>query len=207
MRIQSTPEPHSRAFHRRPHEAFNIISVLAGRHGPLYLIHMDSHADLGTGLGDLAWIDIGSRLLGLDCLHRPAAILREGDARISPANYLAFVIACRWLRSLVYVHYPAGGDDLMPFFFRDFDVAGTVIEMRFIPEGLDAAIEAGSRDRLRQLHIAWSLQFFFKRQPPRNLRPAHRLISLSLSIAWLYSDRDDELPVLSDYIDFETAPM
>ena len=62
-------------------EAFDIIGALAAKRGPINLIHTDSHADLGTGFGDRAWVDIGSRVLGLDCSRRPSAILREGDEK------------------------------------------------------------------------------------------------------------------------------
>ena len=70
-------------------EAFGIIRQLIGRYGPLELVHIDAHADLGTGLGDRAWVDIGSRLLGFDRDQRPDAVLRVGAEGISPAELLS----------------------------------------------------------------------------------------------------------------------
>ncbi|TKT71410.1 hypothetical protein YH63_008280 [Afipia massiliensis] len=188
-------------------EAFDIIGALAARHGAFDLIHMDSHADLGTGMFDRTWVDVGSRLLGVDCHQRPAAILREGDAKMSPANYLAFVLACRWLKSLIYVHHPSGGDDLMPFFFRDFDVATNVIEMRFVPEGIEAAIQTMSPDRLRQLPHRLEPAIPFQKISSTQFAAAtpFDFIIVCQSPGYTPIETDKLIPVLSDYIDFEIA--
>lgn len=188
-------------------EAFDIIGTLAGQYGSLDLIHMDSHADLGTGLCDLAWVDIGCRLLGLDCDQRPGAILRKGQKIMSPANYLAFVIACRWLKSLTYVHHPSGGDDLMPFFFHDFDVAGGVIEMRFIPEGLDEAIKAVSRDRLRLLphRLEPAIPFQSIAATQFMATTSFDFVIVCQSPGYTPIETDELIPIFSDYIDFGAA--
>ncbi len=188
-------------------EAFEIIGALAGQHGRLDLAHMDSHADLSTGPFDRAWVDIGSRLLGVDCHQRPAAILREGAAKLSPANYLAFVLACRWISSLIYVHHPSGGEDLMPFFFRDFDVASNVIEMRFVPEGMEAAIQAVSRDRLRQLPHLLEPAIPFQKISSTQFAAttSFDFVIVCQSPGYTPIETDKLIPILSDYIDFEIA--
>ena len=189
-------------------EALDIIGKLAGQYGPLDLIHMDSHADLGTGLCDLAWIDIGSRLLGFDSDRRPGAILREGGHVMSPANYLAFVLACRWLKSLVYVHHPSGADDLMPFFSRDFDITNGVTEMRFVPEGLDEAIKALSRDRLRALphHLEPAIPFRKVATCDFSAAISFDFVIVCQSPGYTPIETDGLITVFVDYVDFD-APL
>lgn len=186
-------------------EAWEIFRQLRTWYGPLDLVHFDAHADLGTGLGDLAWVDIGSRLLGLERDQRPDAILRMGDKRMSPANYIAFVVACRWIKSLTYVHHPLGGEDLMPFFFRDFDVASGFIEMRFIQEGMDDAIAMLSHERLRALPHRLEPAIPFSKIGVGDYRAASAFdfVILCQSPGYTPAEADELIPVFSDYIDFE----
>lgn len=54
-------------------EAFPILEALSNNGAvTVTLTHIDAHSDLGTGLGDLSWMEIGGRLLGLAPSERSA---------------------------------------------------------------------------------------------------------------------------------------
>jgi hypothetical protein len=81
---------------------------------PLDVVHADAHADLGCGETAL-WF-IMRELIRLPVEERVGAI--QG---LSEGNFLLFAIACRWLRSLVYVHHPDCFND-MPMLFYPTEV-------------------------------------------------------------------------------------
>lgn len=183
-------------------EAFGILRKLS-RNGavPLTLVHIDAHSDLGTGFGDLSWRDIGGRLLCLPPEDRVGAVPQSGMERISPANYLAYALACRWLRSLTYVHHARSGDDLMPFFFQDFESACGVMEMRYIPSISDAR----SREELRALPHTLEPPISFQKVPVEDYRTTEpfEYVILCQSPGYTPVEADALIPVFMDYIDFD----
>lgn len=183
-------------------EAFQVLETLSQNGAvPLTLIHIDAHSDLGTGFGDLSWSDIGVRLLGLPPKERKAAILHNGMERISPANYLAYALACRWLRSLTYVHHAQSGDDLMPFFFRDFDPACDVMQLRYVPR----LREVHSREELRVLPHTLEPPVPFHKVQVDKYRAAEPFdyVFLCQSPGYTPLEADTLIPVFKDYVDFD----
>lgn len=183
-------------------EAFPILEALS-RNGavPLTLIHIDAHSDLGTGLGDLSWMEIGGRLLRLAPTERAAAVPQNGMERISPANYLSYALACRWLRSLTYVHHAQSGDDLMPFFFRDFDTACGVMELRYVPRVRDVR----SKEELRALPHALEPPIPFQTVSIEDYRATDPFdyVILCQSPGYTPIEADDLIPIFQDYVDFD----
>lgn len=183
-------------------EAFPVLEALSENGAiPLTLTHIDAHSDLGTGFGDLSWKDIGGRLLGLPPTDRATAIPRNGMERISPANYLSYALACRWLRNLTYVHHAQSGDDLMPFFFRDFDPACGVMELRHVP----GVCDAHSREELRSLPHTLEPPIVFQKIPVHAYRAAELFdyVILCQSPGYTPTEADALLPVFKDYVDFD----
>lgn len=182
--------------------AFPILEALS-QNGviPLTLIHIDGHSDLGTGFGDLSWKDIGGRLLGLSPKDRATAIRKKGMERITPANYLSYALACRWLQSLTYVHHALSGNDLMPFFFRDFDPACGVMELRYVPR----LGEAFSREELRALPHTLEPPITFQSIPIHDYRAVELFdyVILCQSPGYTPVEADALLPIFRDYADFE----
>lgn len=121
--------------------------------------------------------------------------------RISPANYLSYALACRWLRNLTYVHHAQSGDDLMPFFFRDFDPACGVMELRHVP----GVCDAHSREELRSLPHTLEPPIVFQKIPVHAYRAAELFdyVILCQSPGYTPTEADALLPVFKDYVDFD----
>lgn len=114
------------------HEVFDIWRNLVESRKletPFEVVHPDSHADLG--LGDPGWLYLMGELLHLPIEERTNP--RVGWEYMNAGNYLAFAAACGWLSKLTYVHHPQGGNDVMHYHFRDFDVASNEIELKRCP--------------------------------------------------------------------------
>ncbi|MBX4898691.1 hypothetical protein [Rhizobium bangladeshense] len=172
---------------------------------PLSVIHIDAHSDLGTGFGDLSWMDIGERILGVPAGERTSDFARCRGTRVSPANYLSFALACRWISSLTYVHHPLSDDDLMPFFFKDFDTESGVIEMRHIPSGIR---QARSKHELRELPHELEPKITFRREQVDRFRadaPFDHVI-LCQSPGYTPIEADVLIPIFEDYVDFDVSP-
>lgn len=93
---------------------------------PFNLIHIDAHADLG--LGDSSWVYLMGELLHKDIKERKYP--RESSQGLNSGSYLAFAIACRWIKTLKYIHHPKGGNDLMPYHFKDFNSKTNILELK-----------------------------------------------------------------------------
>ncbi len=101
-------------------EAFRAIRDALGQgliRAPFRLFNIDAHADLGMGL------DGGPLHIFRDVIRRPleerAANLREGEfCGLSPANWIAYAMANRWIDELV--HGAGTGRQLndVPWFYR-----------------------------------------------------------------------------------------
>jgi hypothetical protein len=67
---------------------------------PFDVVHVDAHADLG--MGDGSWTHIMGELV-----HRPVAERQFHCAsQLGEGNYLAYAVACRWVKSITYVYHP-----------------------------------------------------------------------------------------------------
>jgi len=84
---------------------------------PFHVTHVDAHADLG--LGDSGYIYLMTSLLFEEPENRRHP--KTGEGALGDGNYLAFVIACRWLAGLVYVFNDGGGGGVLPYLMQGFD--------------------------------------------------------------------------------------
>jgi hypothetical protein len=133
---QSHPVPGRLVTHH--HEAFLFWRELVedGRLAvPFEVVHVDAHADLGTG-------DAGYVYLMTDVLLRPVPERTNpeiGRSHLNAGNYLAFAAACRWINRIVYVANPASRDDLLYLHFKHFDQRSGVLQLKGCEQrGLDA---------------------------------------------------------------------
>lgn len=95
-------------------------------HTPFDVVHIDAHADLG--MGDASCTYILGELLHI-APHERQEPRRGGWCGLAEGNYLAFAVACRWLRTLTYVHHPQMSNDLPRFLFRGHDTKTGMIEL------------------------------------------------------------------------------
>jgi hypothetical protein len=94
---------------------------------PFELVHIDAHSDIG--IADWGWIYITSELLNKSIEERihPDESLLYG---INEANYLAFALACRWIKKLTFVLHPEWRNDLAEVYFKNFDSESGIIQLK-----------------------------------------------------------------------------
>lgn len=93
---------------------------------PFEVVHVDAHADLG--LGDASWHYIIGELLHkpVDQRFFPKDEYMEG---LEEGNYLAFAVACRWIKKLTYTHHRDCNDDFILYYFKDFDESSGFLQL------------------------------------------------------------------------------
>jgi hypothetical protein len=95
---------------------------------PFEVVHVDAHADLGSGT-----FGYSKTYIGLDLLHQPLELREtpeEGGLKMNAGNYLLVAIACRWLDKLIYVLHPdCRLDDCEDWLFSDFMEASWALSL------------------------------------------------------------------------------
>ncbi|ABR54487.1 conserved hypothetical protein [Methanococcus vannielii SB] len=116
---------------KKHHEAFYFWNELIEKNQldvPFEVIHIDAHADLGFG-------DFSYRYIMEELLHNPLE-KRNSPEMIYEGNYLSFAIANRWINELTYVNHPKGGNDLLDFHFKDYDLKSGIIQLKKIEKNV-----------------------------------------------------------------------
>ncbi|MHA2129556.1 MAG: peptide arginase family protein, partial [Promethearchaeota archaeon] len=111
---------------------------------PFELVHIDAHSDIGVA--DWGWIYITSDLLKKPIEERmyPDDSVLFG---INEANYLAFALACRWIKKIIFVLHPKWENDLIEVHFKDFDYNSGYLQLKkfikteLLEKGFDAEEE------------------------------------------------------------------
>jgi hypothetical protein len=75
---------------------------------PFHLTHVDAHADLGQG--ELCQEYLLSELLHEEPGRRTRP--RRGEGGLTDGSFLAFAVACRWIKEIDYVFGSGGGEDI-----------------------------------------------------------------------------------------------
>jgi hypothetical protein len=101
---------------------------------PFDVVHIDAHSDLGTGDGGFIY-------LMTDILHREIndrTNVERASGKLNEGNYLAFAVACQWIRKLTYIPNSKSRDDLLNVHFKDCDARTSIIQLkRATRENLD----------------------------------------------------------------------
>lgn len=110
------------------HEVFGYWRMLISKGlltKPFDIIHIDAHSDLG--LGDAGYVYIMGKLLHLPVEDRINE--NEFNDKIGPGNFLAFALACRWLKSITFVAPLGYQDDLFKAYFKNRDLNSGYIRL------------------------------------------------------------------------------
>ena len=125
------------------HEVFEFCKtlILSGDlRTPFHLTHLDSHADMGmskVGQDNSAGYIMGELLH--QCIDKRREPIRDGYEGLLESNWISFVLACRWLSGLTYVHHPAllrqNSDlhDVPDCLFKDYDPRCGIIQLKKLP--------------------------------------------------------------------------
>jgi hypothetical protein len=108
---------------------------------PFDLVHMDAHANLGSG--DEGWFYVLTELLALPASRRQ----EHADlARVMPENYLLFAIAFRWIRDMTFVAHHTWTPDVLDILYEEHGAGGvgTIRLGRYDRLLLGPALEMGA---------------------------------------------------------------
>ena len=89
--------------------------------------HLDAHADLGLGDTSYEYIQTELILEPVQNRYNPKEGGRDG---LSEGNFLAFAIACRWIKDITYINKREWSDDLAQYLFKNFDTNTNLIELK-----------------------------------------------------------------------------
>ncbi|MFW9782022.1 MAG: UPF0489 family protein [Candidatus Heimdallarchaeota archaeon] len=94
---------------------------------PFELVHIDAHTDIGVA--DWGWVYITSELLHKPIEERiyPNESILTG---INEANYIAFALACRWIKKLRFIIHPDWENDLIEVHFKNFDIESGFLQLK-----------------------------------------------------------------------------
>ena len=113
---------------------------------PFSLTHVDSHADMGMGVGDISPQYIMGELLH----HNPSErvnLKRGAPDGLHEGNFVSFAVARRWISSIVYVHHPqllpqnCGLHDIPNCLFRNNDPNCGFIQQKRLPSDCQHSVQ------------------------------------------------------------------
>ncbi|MBL9121531.1 MAG: UPF0489 family protein [Phycisphaerae bacterium] len=165
---------------------------------PFDFVHADAHADFG--MGTQSHHTVCCQMLNRDAEDRddPPCGDRSG---LNSSSWLAFAAACRWFRTLTYVHH----DDLRPsyhdipnIYLRGNDIAADSIQLkRFAPIPLDSPKRLADHPPLA-FEPAIPLRLVRTKDFRLCAPPTHLIIARSPGYSPLKADR--LLRVLESYV-------
>jgi len=183
---------------KKHHQAFffwreliqnNIIET------PFELVHIDAHSDIGVA--DWGWIYLTSELL-----HKPLEERMNPDKSllfgINEANYLAFALACRWIKKLTFITHPNWEKDLIEVYFKDFDITSGFIQLKkFNKEEL---LEKGFEKKIKPLGLEPEIPVEFVPLLEYKSSQPFTLLTLSHSKTFTPKSSDKLIKVVKNYI-------
>lgn len=106
--------------------AFDVMrNLVEGGSGPLEVVHIDAHADLG--MGDPSWVDMVKRVGMPLADRRNPTRANEG---LNLGSWLAYAVAAEFVSDLTYVYPKGWGDDLPPIYFPKGDKSAGYLDMK-----------------------------------------------------------------------------
>ncbi|MFX1297708.1 MAG: hypothetical protein ACFFD2_23025 [Promethearchaeota archaeon] len=112
------------------HEAFFFWKELIDKNLleiPFEVVHIDGHADLGSGDG--TWKYIMGELLHLPVEERDKPN-KGGYYGLHEGNYLAFALVCRWINKLTFVLHSLWRYDLVVYYFKNYYVPSGILQLK-----------------------------------------------------------------------------
>ena len=144
-------------------EVFDFLDILQKRNGfnlKFSIDHVDAHADLGWG--DASFQYISSEILFKSIDQRSPIAERNGWSGLSSGNFLAFLVALRWVENLNYINEETRAKDIPPFLLEDFELTSGFIQLKkYTPDQMYQIIHLGSGSMIEKA----------RRIPPIELEP------------------------------------
>lgn len=182
------------------HEAFFFWRELTDSQQielPFEVVHVDAHSDLGLGMNDLSQVFIMSELL-----YKPPAERMDFDYdELKPGNYLAFVVACRWISKIIFVKHPLWRSDLPWLHFKDYDINSGYLQLKkCLPEEIN---DLGKKlEEMTILEFEPEVPFeMISESEYKNDDEPFSFIILSQSPGYTPETADQLIPIIKEYIE------
>lgn len=182
--------------------AFAFLCEQADKAGQAVdVVHIDGHADLG--MGESSWMQLLGQNMLKAVAERRSPPFRSGAC--TPGSYLAYACAARVVSTLRYAFPRGGGNDLMPYVFKDHDPHSGIIELRGYDEAyLQSAIRTHGIDVDQAVYVDPSIPFYAGRiEDFRHEGTPFVGAFVCQSPAYTPVGSDGLLKVLSRYISFD----
>jgi hypothetical protein len=162
---------------------------------PFDIDHVDAHADLGSG--DAAYVPLMTEILHRAVAYRVSA---DEESLLAESNYLLFVIARQWIRSLTYVPNPRSRDDLTWLHFKDFDTkSGSLQLKRCNKETLDRCLRDAEKT-MEGFGLEPEVPFTITQADRFNHAESYAFMVLCQSPSYTPPKADALIPVVREYM-------
>jgi hypothetical protein len=183
---------------KKHHEAFFFWRELILQNKvtvPFEIVHIDGHSDIG--FADWGWMYITSELL-----HKPMKERMYPDESvlygINEANYLAFALACGWIKKLTFVLHPKWKNDLVEVYFKDFNFDSGFIQLKKLDK--EELLEKGFEIETESSNFEPQIPVEFIRLSDYRSIEMFTLLTCSHSKNYTPRKSDNLLKVLKNYI-------
>lgn len=185
------------------HEAFTFLKNVFKDGMFVEIDHVDAHSDLG--LGDVSCEYISTELLKHPVEERPNHIKVIGSGKnLTPGNFLAFAIACRWISKLNYIHPKNKATDLPWFHFKDFNLSSEFIQLKHLSRKdfntvFNNSIES-IKDKIKSISLEPEVQFTEIPYYDFKSTSSYDYILLTKSPGFTPIESDNLIPIISEFI-------
>ena len=165
---------------------------------PFEVVHIDAHADLG--FGDSSWRYIMTEYLYLEDGEKlyPERLDISSFEKISYGNYLAYAIACKWIKKLTYVIHPRWEQDLPSILFKNKDVNSGAIQLKKFKRG--EKIDICFLDRYIPISYEDEVEFIDKLRDDYKNEQVFDFLVLSISPGYTVKEADYIIDIIREYV-------
>jgi len=182
------------------HEAFCFWRELIEKDilkTPFEIVHIDAHADLGTGDGSGKYIT--EQLLHMSFDERMYPNVEETFG-LYETNYLIFAVACRWVSGITYVSHPMWENDLCWYHWKDYDETTGFLQLKKYNPGGFQRVSNKPEDRPIPIELEPAVPFERIDRFEYHNSEKFSFIVLSHSPAYTPPDSDKLIPAIKEYI-------
>lgn len=168
---------------------------------PFQVTHIDAHSDLG--LGDGSWHYLMTEYIHRDYEERiypenikyPSKIYKFGYG-----NYLAFAIACNWIRNIEFIVPSMWSNDFPISLLKDYDDNTKTIQLKKFDRG--KSLDFHLLKEYEPVCYEKEVPFEIYKENDFEAKKQFDYIALSTSPGYTVKDSDKLIDIISDYIDF-----
>lgn len=181
------------------HEAFYFWKQLIENgelHTPFEVTHIDAHSD--TGLGDYHWVYIMQELLSHPIEDR---INYLDIQNVNFCNYLAFALACGWVKSVDFVLHPNWTGDLMWLHLKEYEQENGFFQFKHYSKDLDLTFLLDRIKRIPPISVDEEIPYALIPENKFQNKQPYDYVVFCQSPGYTPKSADYMLDVIKEYID------